>query len=303
MSDTYHGHDDPVPLRGFEGSDILRLALLSLAAIIALALAINLFMDAGRQSEPHIAQLPPAAGAPEAASAAQNTSLSSSDGPVREARESVEREIADKAPEYAVFFDRLHGALPAEYDTIVDGFARQALDGKDLSLDALLSQAVRDLRVSNGILAAKADGPALSHIFDIQLRMMQALAGTDPKLCVDFLYGGASQAFFAFSAAHRPLVADMAIAGLEAINSGRANQIDRDAPTDTDFNQLSSAMKSQGVTDAEVAAILDGKTPNPPIPDARMCTVGQIYLKTLAALPEQARLRIYALAVSLMARS
>lgn len=299
LSDAYHGHDDPVPLHGLEGSDVLRLALLSLAAIIAVALAIGLFMDAGRQVELRTAQLPVAAATPAAPIAA----TPSSDEPLRQARESVEREIAEKAPEYAVFFDRMHSVLPAEYDTIVDGFAREALDGKDLSIDALLSQAVRDLRVSNGILAAKADGPALSHIFDIQLRMMQALAGTDPKLCVDFLYGGASQAFFAFSAAHRPLVADMAIAGLEAIDSGRANQIDRDAPTDSDFNQLSSAMKSQGVNDAEVAAILDGKTPNPPIPDARMCTVGQIYLKTLAALPEQARLRIYALAVSLMARS
>ena len=41
MSDAYHGHDDPVPLHGLEGSDVLRLALLSLAAIIAAALAIG----------------------------------------------------------------------------------------------------------------------------------------------------------------------------------------------------------------------------------------------------------------------
>jgi hypothetical protein len=298
LSDAYHGHDDPVPLHGLEGSDVLRLALLSLAAIIAVALAIGLFMDAGRQPELPLTHQPTASVSPP-----PSVAPAVSDEPLRAARESVEREIAEKAPDYAVFFDRLHSALPAEYDTILNGFAKDSLEGRDLSLDALLSQAVRDLRISNGVLAAKADGPALSHIFDIQLRMMQALAGTDPKLCVDFLYGGASQAFFAFSAAHRPLVADMAIAGLEAINSGRANQIDRDAPTDSDFNQLSSAMKSQGVNEAEVAAILDGKTPNPPIPDARMCTVGQIYLKTLAALPEQARLRIYALAVSLMARS
>ena len=48
-------------------------------------------------------------------------------------------------------------------------------------------------------------------------------------------------------------------------------------------------------------AILDGKTPDPPIADDRMCTVGQIYLKTLATLPEPERLRIYGLAVELMA--
>ncbi|WP_297295745.1 hypothetical protein [uncultured Methylovirgula sp.] len=294
MSDAYHGDDGPVLVRGFEGQDILRLALLSFAAVIAVALAIGFFMDAGQQAATPPAPPPstPAAAGPPPPE------------PLMLARQSIEREIATKAPDYAVFFARLRATLPSEYDSILDGFAKEALDGKDLTnVDALLSEAVRDLRVSNGILAAKADGPALAHIFDIQLRMMQALAASDPKLCVDFLYGGASQAFFAFSASHRPLVADMAIAGLEAIGSGRVNGVERDAPSDSDFNALSSAMKAQGVNDAEVAAILDGKTPNPPIPDARMCTVGQIYLKTLAGLPEQARLRIYALAVSLMARS
>lgn len=295
LSDAYHGDDGPVLVRGFEGQDILRLALLSCAAVIAVALAIGFFMDAGQQA---------AAPNPPTQAGATVVAEPPPPEPLMLARQSIEREIATKAPDYAVFFARLRSTLPAEYDSILDGFAKEALDGKDLTnVDALLSEAVRDLRVSNGILAAKADGPALAHIFNIQLRMMQALAGTDPKLCVDFLYGGASQAFFAFSAAHRPLVADMAIAGLEAIGSGRVNGVERDSPSDADFNALSSAMKAQGVTDAEVAAILDGKTPNPPIPDARMCTVGQIYLKTLAGLPEQARLRIYALAVSLMARS
>jgi len=294
LSDAYHSDEGPVLARGFAGQDILRLALLSFAAVIAIALAIGFFLNAGQQQ---VAQAPSSTASDLAAAPVPAPE------PLALARQSVERELGQQ-PDYAVFFARLKSALPDEYDAILDDFAKQALDGKDLhDVDALLSQSVRDLRVSNGILAAKADGPALAHIFDVQLQMMQALAGTDPKLCVDFLYGGASQGFFAFSASHRPLVADMAIAGLDAIVSGRANGIDRDQPSDADFNQLSSAMKAQGVNDAEVSAILDGKMPNPPIPDARMCAVGQIYLKTLAGLPEQARLRIYALAVSLMARS
>ncbi|MGP8231093.1 MAG: hypothetical protein ACLQL2_00285 [Methylovirgula sp.] len=294
MSDAYHGEEGPVLARGLAGPDVLRLALLSFAAVIAVALAVAFFLDAGRQAaETQSTEAPSAAPAEPPAPE-----------PLALARQSIEKEVAREAPDYAVFFARLQSALPSEYDAILDDFAKEALDGKDVrNVDSLLSQAVREVRVSNGILAAKADGPALAHIFDVQLAMMQALAATDAKLCVDFLYGGASQAFFAFSAAHRPLVADMAIAGLDAIVSGRANGIARDAPSDEDFNQLSSAMKAQGVNDAEVAAILDGKQPNPPIPDARMCAVGQIYLKTLASLPEQARLRIYALAVSLMARS
>ena len=293
LSDAYQSDDGPVPLRGLEGQDVLRLALLSFAAVIAAALAIGFFVDAGQQ-----AALPNPA--PPSAAAIEPPAPE----PLALARQSIEREIATKAPDYAVFFARLRTSLPTEYDAILNDFAKEALDGKDLSnVDALLSEAMRDLRTSNGILAAKADGPALAHIFDVQLRMLQALVTADPRLCADFLYGGVSQAFFAFAATHRPLVADLAIADVDAIASGRVNRIERDPPSDADFNALSSGMKAQGTTDAEVAAILDGKMPNPPPPDARMCTVGQIYLKTLAGLPEQARLRIYALAVTLMARS
>ncbi len=265
----------------------MRLVLLSLAALIAVSLGINLLFEANVPGEPP--------------STAAHLAFPEPPGV---ARKKIEAEIDRGSPDYARFFQRLHAVLPAEYGTILDGFAKQAANGSDVSnVDALVSQAVRDVRLSNGVVAAKADGPALSHIFDMQLAMMQALAVKDARLCVDFLYGGASQAFFAFAAQNRPLVTAMATAGLEAIGSGRVNQIQRQPPSAADFDALQSAMKSQGLSDVEIAAILEGKTPDPPIPDARMCTVGQIYLKTLAALPEPVRLRIYGLAVELMARS
>jgi hypothetical protein len=274
-------------LQGLPGSDVLRLVLLSLAALIAISLGIDFLFEANLPGE------------------APATAMSmASPEPLSVVRQKIEAEIDRESPDYARFFQRLRALLPAEYNVVVNGFAKQAIGGADVSnVDSLVSQAVREVRMSNGVLAARADGPALSHIFDVQLAMMQALAAKDARLCVDFLYGGANQAFFAFSAQNRPLVAAMAIAGLEAIGSGRANQIQRQPPSDADFNALESAMKNQGLTDAEISAILDGKAPDPPIPDARMCAVGQIYLKTLAALPEPVRLRIYGLAVELMARS
>ncbi len=274
-------------LQGLPGSDVLRLVLLSLAASIAISLGINFLFEANLPGE------------------APSTALSvASPEPLSVARKKIEAEIDRDSPDYARFFQRLHAVLPGEYNEILNGLAKQAVDGADMSnVDSLVSQAVRDVRSSSGLLGAKADGPALSHIFEMQLAMMRALAAKDPRLCVDFLYGGASQAFLTFAAQNRPLVAEMAIAGLEAISSGRANEIQRQPPSDADFNALESAMKTQGLTDAEVSAILDGKTPDPPIPDARMCMAGQIYLKTIAALPEPARLRIYSLAVELMARS
>jgi hypothetical protein len=275
--------------------NILRLALFSLAAVLALVLGASLLFEADLG---HRANQPPAV------AAFPNPDETPTADQVRAAREKIEARLASAAPNYMRFFSRLKQVLPHEYDVILDSFAKQSLEGADMTnVDTLLSEAVRALRLSRGAMAAKADGPALSRIFDMQLAMMRALAAKGPRLCVDFLYGGASQAFFEFSSENRALVADMAIAGLDAINDGRAKKIERAPPSDQDFEVLENALKQKGLNETEIGAILDGKKPTPPIPDQRMCQIGQIYLETLATLPEPTRFRIYALAVELMARS
>jgi hypothetical protein len=62
-------------------------------------------------------------------------------------------------------------------------------------------------------------------------------------------------------------------------------------------------LRAKGLDTPEIEALLDGKAGDPPIGDAKMCRAGQVYLETLAAMPEPTRLRIYSLAVELMARS
>ncbi|QXX73627.1 hypothetical protein [Methylovirgula sp. HY1] len=271
--------------------DILRLALLSLAAGIAIILGASLLFQADLT---HNKVSPATATQDQTTTPAQ----------LRAARTKIEARIAAASPDYMRFFSRLRQLLPHEYDVILDGFARQSLEGADMTnVDSLLSEAVRALRLSSGAMAAKADGRALSRIFDLQLAMMRALAAKDPRLCVDFLYGGASPAFFDFSSENRPLVANMAIAGLDAINNGRLLRIERAPPSDKDFELLEQALKAKDLNQTEIAAILDGKTPSPPIASERMCHVGEIYLETLASLPETVRFRIYGLAVELMARS
>jgi hypothetical protein len=275
--------------------NILRLALLSLAAGIAIILGASQFFDLD-----HKRVKPTTEAADDSASREQEAAAQR----LRAARGKIETRIAAAAPDYMRFFERMKELLPSQYDTILDGFARQSLEGADMNnVDSLLSEAVRTLRLSSGAMAAKADGPTLSRIFAMQLAMMQALAAKDPKLCVDFLYGGASQAFFEFSSQHRSLIANMAIAGLDAIKDGRAKRIERPPPSDQDFQLLETALKAKQLSESEISAILDGKTPSPPISPERMCQVGQIYLETMATLPEPARYRIYGLAVELMARS
>ena len=134
--------------------------------------------------------------------------------------------------------------------------------------------------------------------------MLRALAAKDPRLCVHFLYGGESPGFFEFSAQNRLLVAAMAIAGIDAIHDGEIKRIDRPAPTGKDFDALEKALRAKGLDTPEIEALLDGKAwGDPPIGDAKMCRAGQVYLETLAAMRELTRLRIYGLAVELMARS
>jgi hypothetical protein len=208
------------------------------------------------------------------------------------------------APEYAAFFDRLKTVFPSEYESFLAAFAqRSAASGEIASADLLIAEAARSLRLSRGILAAKAGRHALEHIFELHFAMLRALAAKDPRLCVNFLYGDESPGFFEFSAQNRGLVAAMAIAGIDAIHDGEIKRIERSAPTGTDFDALEKALRAKGLDTPEIEALLDGKAGDPPIGDAKMCRAGQVYLETLAAMPESTRLRIYGLAVELMARS
>jgi hypothetical protein len=217
------------------------------------------------------------------------------------ARMAIERKIA-AAPDVARFFDRLRLALPNEHEAAIVALTRRPNTIGDTA-DLYLSEAVKMLRQSRGAVAAKADGPALTKVFGQQLALLDALAQRDPRLCVDFLYGGASEGFFKFSSDNRALVTDLAIAGLEAIIDGRQKNIARTAPDEADFQTFEEALKKNGLAPLEIDALLDGKVPDPPLPDARMCAAGKIYLQTLSTLPEAPRQRIQALAIDLMARS
>ena len=158
-------------------------------------------------------------------------------------------------------------------------------------------------RRPRGVLAAKADSGPLGRIFDAQAAWLDALAKDDPRLCVDFLYGGASDAFLEFAGRNRPLLADMAQAFLAAILDGRDKKPDRPAPSPEDVASLEQALAAAGLGKPAIDALLDGKAAEPPLPDETMCEAGRVYLKTLRALPEDQRLRFYGLAVELMARS
>ncbi len=302
MTENGDSHS-PTKLQGLQerlsrlSIDDLRLALLSLAAIASVILGWSLIQQALKTEPAPVAAIVnthvPAQDKPSGADLAARADM----------RQKIEAQLA-QSPEYMRFFDRLKLVFPSEYESIMDAFAKHAATaGETDDIDAMMSEAVHALRVSHGVLAAKANGPALQKIFAMQLTMMQALNTKDPRLCVDFLYGGASRGFFSFSSDNRALVSDMALAGLEAITDGQANKIERAGPTETDFQLLEKSLRDQGLNSSEIEALLDGKTADPPIPDTRMCRVGQIYLETLNALPEAARFRLYGLAVELMARS
>jgi hypothetical protein len=275
--------------------NILRLVLLGLAALAAIVTGAALLQKAIRSetsSAPLIATASTRPGKPW-----------TSPDEIAAARRAFGEKLK-MAPEYAAFFDRLKTVFPSEYESFLAAFAQRfAASGEIASADLLMAEAARSLRLSRGILAAKAGRQALEHIFELHSAMLRALAAKDPRLCVNFLYGSESPGFFEFSAQNRGLVAAMAIAGIDAIHDGEIQRIERPAPTDTDFDALEKALRAKGLDTPEIEALLDGKAGDPPIGAAKMCRAGQVYLETLAAMPESTRLRIYGLAVEVMARS
>lgn len=272
----------------------LKLFLLGLVGTLLIGSGAWLIVDMVQSSGPRETAPPPVVVAPEAATKTAPT--------VDTARKDVEDTIAS-APEIARFFDRLRLTLPTDYETAIAALAARRSGGAVDSPDYDLSQAVKTLRQSRGALAAKADSAALGRVFEAQLAVLKALSSVNTRLCVDFLYGGASEAFLKFSAENRPLVSDLAIAGLDAILDGKEKNVARTTPTESDFQMFETSLRQNGVGADEIGALLDGKTPDPPIPDDRMCAAGKTYLETLRQMPEDVRGRIEALAIDLMARS
>jgi hypothetical protein len=218
-------------------------------------------------------------------------------------RLSIEDQLAE-APDYARFFADFKHAFPADYSRIINSLSvRTAANGQFRSPDLYLSETLRDLRQTRGILAAQADPEPLGRVFDVQAQILAKLAATFPTLCLDFLYGGASQSFLDFSAQNRDLIAAMAEAALQAILDGEAKKIQRPAPSVDEFNLLEQDLVARGLDTVEIGALLDGRMPDPPLPAASMCTAGRTYLDALQNLPEETKLKMFALAVELMARS
>lgn len=203
-------------------------------------------------------------------------------------------------PEFAGFYARLKADFPRDYSAVLDRLGR---DGAVPPPGAAIWEALRELEQSRGALAAQAGPVALDRFFDARSAMLDGLAPLDAHRCVDFLYGMTDPSIADFTAAHRGLVATLADRTLDAIADGRSHRVDRPAPTEADLDALSSGLAAFGMTPAEIGLLIDGTTPDPPLPDRRVCEIGRTYLDVLHGLPADARARIYGLAAELLSRS
>jgi hypothetical protein len=223
------------------------------------------------------------------------------------ARDEARRVVADElhqVADYVPFYTRFEQIFPADHQQVVQSFiAKTEAAGTAESPDAYIIEALRALQSRRGIVAAKADPQKLTRIFEAQSAILAALSTSNTSLCRQFLYGGSSEAFLDFATTHRALIADMALAGLDAIEDGKVSAIDRDPPQDGDLTALAQILAGRGLSEPEIAALMDGTMPSETIADARMCEIGQVLLESLRSLPEPGRSRVLALAVKLMAHS
>lgn len=220
-----------------------------------------------------------------------------------EARRRIETALSE-AGGYGAFLSAFKDAFPALHDSAIAALAaRTQENGRMESADFYVAAILRNLRQSHGVLAARASDAALERIFALHANVLNALAKTDPRLCADFLYGKASDGFFKFASANRDLVAAMAQANFDAIIDGRRENIERDAPRSEDISELENLLARKGLGQMEIEALLDGRTPDPPLPDKTMCHAGSVYFETLRDLPANTRLKIYATVARLLARS
>lgn len=280
----------------------LRIAFLALAAAVAAAFG-SWFLATGEQTL--APEAPPLAvkqvTTQPVAPTSHETALPEEAAPVDPQAQAALEERLAQAPEYQAFFARLRAVYPADYNAALKAALASGAQGQENAPDLFLTEAVRQLRETRGLLAAKAGGQALDQLFDANREVVRQLASSDAALCVDFLNGAPADRFVAFTGAHRALMAREALAGLEAMDDGARKKIDREAPGSQDFDDLERLLLSKGLDKPAIDLLLDGKTPDPPLTDAQACRNGVIYLDALQTLPDLQRLRLYALAVEVMA--
>jgi hypothetical protein len=219
------------------------------------------------------------------------------------ARRDVEKTLK-QSPEFASYFSNLDKSYPADYMRVLAGFiGRAARSGRAETPDYYIAEAMRALRQSRGILATKASDPALQRIFEQQFEIVSAMEAADPRICAEFLHGGASDGFFEFSRAHRALMGGLAQAGLDAMLEGQLQKIERATPDDADLTVLDGALQANGLDKPQIEMLLDAKVQDPPLSETSICKAGRVYLETLNALPDEIKMRIYALALTLQART
>jgi hypothetical protein len=272
----------------------IRLAILALSAMIAAAMGVwFLSSDAPPPAPPapKIVTTQPVAPEPDAPA---------TPAPANPQAESALEDRLRQAAEYQPYFARLRALYPNDWTEALRAAAAQGVQNRDDAADLFLAESMRLLRQTRGRAGAKAGGPSLDRLFDLHLKVLRELAGADASLCVDFLNGAPTERFTAFSAGHRAVMADEALAGLDAIEDGAVKKIDREPPGAADFDDLEKALRARGLSKDAIDLLLDAKQPNPPISDDQACKNGVIYLDTLKNLPDLQRLRLYALAIEVM---
>jgi hypothetical protein len=215
----------------------------------------------------------------------------------------IEKKLLDDA-DYEPFFASLKDNFAFDYAETLEGFARAARESRAFgSLDFYISEALKNLRHTRGLVAAQAESDLIDRVFVMQAGVMSAMAAKDARLCADYIYGVASDRYYAFAAENRPLIAETALANLAAIVDGQSSRLQRLTPNEDDFQALEDALTQRGLGRVEIEALVDGKAPDPPLSEERMCAAGRAYLESLASLPQEVRIRIEALVVQLMART
>lgn len=244
----------------------------------------------------------PAPAAPMAPTAPVDPSKPASGKVVEDGRAAVLAVMAG-ASDLSRAFALLQAEFPAVAERAVTTAEVATGKGASPTADDILADAMRDLRLSSGVLAARAGPEALGSLFDAKAATLADLEAADPRMCADYVFGGSSPEFNAFALSHRGLVARQDLATIAAMADGRVKRISWEAPSTDDFAALESALKGKGLSAAEVAAVLDGKNPDPPLPDARVCANARAYLDAMRSLPTDSRNRVYGLAADLLARS
>jgi hypothetical protein len=207
-------------------------------------------------------------------------------------KKDFDQHIGD-SKEMGPVFAELKTDFPSEYEHFVQNYI-SLVRGQSTKLQAKSSstQMMQQIVTRHMGDIIRAPAPVLIELISTQTKLAAEMQKSDLEMCAAFGFGGNSSSSTPTTPTMN-LLGKNSLLELKAAHLGAQNPVSRAKPSEDDYMQLVQQMKMQGLTRENIQILDDSRAQAEATVDDK-CKVTVALYKSLSALPEGTRIKIWA---------